>query len=67
MPLLTASTMKTITTGLGYEVLGPGYRFATRVAYDGRIENGVLNGNLSIVGGADPTLGSRDPIAFPIS
>ncbi|MBQ4221231.1 MAG: D-alanyl-D-alanine carboxypeptidase, partial [Bacteroidales bacterium] len=32
MPLLTASTMKTITTGLGYEVLGPGYRFSTRVA-----------------------------------
>jgi D-alanyl-D-alanine carboxypeptidase/D-alanyl-D-alanine-endopeptidase (penicillin-binding protein 4) len=66
MPLLTASTMKTITTGLGFEVLGPGYRFATRVAYDGRIENGVLNGNLYIVGGADPTLGSRDTIAFPI-
>ena len=66
MPLLTASTMKTITTGLGYEVLGPGYRFSTRVAYDGRIENGILNGNLYIVGGADPTLGSRDTIAFPI-
>ena len=66
MPLLTASTMKTITTGLGYEVLGPGYRFSTRVAYDGTIENGVLNGNLYIVGGADPTLGSRDTIAFPI-
>lgn len=66
MPLLTASTMKTITTGLGYEVLGPDYRFATRIAYDGRIENGVLYGNLYIVGGADPTLGSRDTIAFPI-
>ena len=66
MPLLTASTMKTITTGLGYEVLGPRYRFSTRVAYDGRIENGILNGNLYIVGGADPTLGSRDTIAFPI-
>jgi len=66
MPLLTASTMKTITTGLGYEVLGPDYRFSTRVAYDGRIENGVLNGNLYIVGGADPTLGSRDTIAFPV-
>ena len=66
MPLLTASTMKTITTGLGYEVLGPDYRFSTRVAYDGRIENGVLHGNLYIVGGADPTLGSRDTIAFPI-
>ena len=66
MPLLTASTMKTITTGLGYAVLGPDYRFSTRVAYDGRIENGVLHGNLYIVGGADPTLGSRDTIAFPI-
>ena len=66
MPLLTASTMKTITTGLGYEVLGPDYRFSTRVAYDGRIENGILHGNLYIVGGADPTLGSRDTIAIPI-
>ena len=66
MPMLTASTMKTITTGLGYEVLGPDYRFSTRIAYDGRIENGVLHGNLYIVGGADPTLGSRDTIAFPV-
>ena len=66
MPLLTASTMKTITTGLGYRVLGPDYRFSTRIAYDGRIEAGVLNGNLYIVGGADPTLGSRDTIAFPV-
>ncbi|MBQ0025590.1 MAG: D-alanyl-D-alanine carboxypeptidase/D-alanyl-D-alanine-endopeptidase [Bacteroidales bacterium] len=66
MPLLTASTMKTITTGLGYEVLGPDYRFSTRVAYDGRIKDGVLNGNLYIVGGGDPTLASRDTIAFPI-
>ena len=66
MPMLTASTMKTITTGLGYEVLGPDYRFTTRVAYDGRIEQGVLHGNLYIVGGADPTLGSRDTIAFPV-
>ena len=66
MPLLTASTLKTITTGLGYEILGPDYRFSTRIAYDGRIENGTLHGNLYIVGGADPTLGSRDTIAVPI-
>ena len=66
MPLLTASTMKTITTGLGYEILGPDYRFSTRIAYDGWIEKGILHGNLYIVGGADPTLGSRDTIAFPI-
>ena len=66
MPLLTASTMKTITTGLGYEVLGPDYRFSTRIAYHGTVTNGVLHGNLYIVGGADPTLGSRDTIAFPV-
>ena len=66
MPLLTASTMKTITTGLGYEVLGPDYRFSTRIAYDGHISNGILHGNLYIVGGADPTLGSRDTIAFAV-
>ena len=66
MPLLTASTMKTITTGLGFEVLGPDYRFPTRLAYDGRIDKGVLYGNHYIVGGADPTLGSRDTIAFPV-
>jgi D-alanyl-D-alanine carboxypeptidase, serine-type, PBP4 family len=67
MPLLTASTMKTITTGLGYKVLGPDYRFSTKVAYDGKIDaSGVLQGDLYIVGGADPTLGSRDTIAFPV-
>ncbi|MDD2595773.1 MAG: D-alanyl-D-alanine carboxypeptidase/D-alanyl-D-alanine-endopeptidase [Bacteroidales bacterium] len=67
MPLLTASTMKTITTGVALEVLGPEYRFSTKIAYDGEINHrGVLKGNLYIVGGADPTLGSRDTIAYPI-
>lgn len=66
MPMLTASTMKTITTGLGFEVLGPDYKFSTRIATDGQVKDGVLNGNLYIVGGADPTLGSRDTIAFCI-
>lgn len=64
-PLLTASTMKTITTGVALEVLGRDYKFATKIAYDGEItKKGVLNGNLYIVGGGDPTLGSRDTIAF---
>jgi len=67
MPLLTASTMKTITTGVAYKVLGPDYRFSTRIAYDGTIDaDGTLNGNLFIVGGGDPTLASRDTIAYPI-
>lgn len=67
LPLLTASTMKTITTGTALEVLGPDYRFATKIAYSGKInKKGVLKGDLYIVGGADPTLGSQDTIAFPI-
>lgn len=66
MPLLTASTMKTITTGLGFTILGPDFKFSTKIAYDGEIRDGVLEGNLYIVGGADPTLASRDTIAYPV-
>lgn len=66
MPLLTASTLKTITTGLGLVYLGEDYRFTTKVAYSGTIKSGVLHGNLYIIGGGDPTLGSRDDVAIPI-
>ncbi|MDD3272926.1 MAG: D-alanyl-D-alanine carboxypeptidase/D-alanyl-D-alanine-endopeptidase [Bacteroidales bacterium] len=66
MPLLTASTMKTISTGLALKVLGPDYKYKTRVGYTGLIENGTLKGDLYIIGGGDPTLGSKDTIAYPI-
>ncbi|MEN6618864.1 MAG: D-alanyl-D-alanine carboxypeptidase/D-alanyl-D-alanine-endopeptidase [Rikenellaceae bacterium] len=66
MPLLTASTMKTITTGLGLKLLGPDFRFVTKVGHTGFVENGVLYGDLFIVGGGDPTLGSKDTVAIPI-
>jgi len=54
MPLLTASTMKTISTGLAMKVLGPDYRFRTKVGYTGEIRDGILYGDLYIVGGGDP-------------
>lgn len=61
MPLLTASVTKTITTGLALKILGPDYRFVTRLAYSGHItDNGTLKGDLYILGGADPTLGMDD-------
>ena len=61
MPLLTASVAKTITTGLALKILGPDYKFSTKIAYSGRIHrNGVLYGDIYIVGGADPTLGMDD-------
>lgn len=66
MPLLTASTMKTITTGLSLNLLGPDYKFTTTISYTGSIIDSILNGNLIIIGGGDPTLGSKDTIAFPI-
>jgi len=65
-PLLTASTMKTISTGLALKVLGPDFRFKTRIGYSGKIENGILDGDLYIIGGGDPTLGSKDTVAIPI-
>jgi len=66
MPLLTASTMKTISTGLAMKVLGPNYRFRTRIGYTGEIRDGILYGDLYIVGGGDPTLGSKDTLAYPV-
>ena len=66
LPLLTASTMKTITTGLSLLEMGPDYQYTTRIAYSGTVTKGTLYGNLYIIGGGDPTLGSRDSIAAPI-
>lgn len=56
----TASTTKLFSTATAFELLGPDYRCETTIYYDGIIdENGVLNGNLWIRGGGDPSLGSK--------
>ena len=56
--LVPASVLKAITTGTALTLLGPGYRFATVLQYDGKKEERVLKGNIYIRGGGDPTLGS---------
>ena len=56
--LAPASTQKIITAATAFELLGKDYRYKTTLCYDGKIENGVLKGNLYIVGSGDPTLGS---------
>ena len=66
MPMLTASTMKTISTGAGLHALGKDFKYTTKVAYTGEIKDGVLNGNIVIIGGGDPTLGSKDTVAYAI-
>ena len=58
--LVPASTMKLITTATALELLGPGKRFSTSIKYSGEIDsNCVLNGDIYIVGGGDPCLGSE--------
>ena len=65
--ILPASNMKLISTGAAMHRLGPDYRYATRIAHDGQIENGILKGNLYIIGAGDPTTGSKDSIATPLT
>lgn len=66
MQLNTASTIKTITTGVALELLGSQYKFVTTIKYSGLVVDSVLQGDIFIVGGADPTLGSTNSIATPI-
>ncbi len=64
--MVPASNVKLLTTGAALHRLGADYRFETKVGYDGRIEDGVLKGNVYIVGGGDPTTGSKDSIAVAL-
>lgn len=61
LSLAPASTMKLLTSALALETIGKNYRFKTRLEYRGYIDTAknVLNGDLIIRGGGDPTLGSK--------
>lgn len=56
---ITASTMKTVTSSTALRLLGPDFRFSTRVLLQGEVKGNKLKGNLLVVGCGDPTLGSR--------
>lgn len=64
--MLPASNMKLISTGTALHTLGPDWKFETNIGYDGNIEDGTLHGNIYIIGGGDPTLGSKDSIAVSL-
>ena len=51
-----ASTMKLLTTYAALELLGPAYSWKTEAYLDGKLENGVLQGNLVIKGQGDPKI-----------
>lgn len=62
-----ASNNKVFSTVWALAVLGPDYRFPTDLLRTGRIDGGVLRGDLVLRGSGDPTLGypfaGRDPLA----
>ena len=56
--LAPASCQKLFTSAAALDLLGPDYRYNTRLGYRGKIEEGVLKGDLYLIGSGDPTLGS---------
>jgi serine-type D-Ala-D-Ala carboxypeptidase/endopeptidase (penicillin-binding protein 4) len=51
-----ASVAKTVTALFALEMLGPQHRFATRVLATGPVVAGIVQGDLVLAGGGDPTL-----------
>lgn len=54
-----ASVAKSITALYALDVLGPTHRFDTTVVAHGGVTDGVLNGDLVLMGGCDPTLDTK--------
>ncbi len=63
--MIPASTLKLVTTGAALHQLGPDFKYVTKIGYSGSIKGGVLEGDLYIIGGGDPTIASKDSIATP--
>jgi serine-type D-Ala-D-Ala carboxypeptidase/endopeptidase (penicillin-binding protein 4) len=56
---LPASNMKLFTTALALAKLGRDYRFHTTLETRGSVSNGILTGDLALVGRGDPNLSNR--------
>jgi D-alanyl-D-alanine carboxypeptidase/D-alanyl-D-alanine-endopeptidase (penicillin-binding protein 4) len=59
LSLVPASILKVVTTATALEAFGPDFRFQTILSHSGIIRNDTLFGDLQIIGGGDPTLGSK--------
>ena len=62
--LRPASTMKLVTAITALEQLGGDYLLNTRLYWNGRVNNRVLEGDVYCVGGMDPLLDRTDVAAF---
>ncbi len=57
--LKPASTLKLMTTALALETFGVDHTFTTEVLLDRPAQGGLVDGNLYLRGGGDPTLSLR--------
>lgn len=60
LSLNPASNMKLLTSTTALARLGPDYRFTTSALAAGKVEDGVLQGDLVLRGGGDPVLETPD-------
>jgi D-alanyl-D-alanine carboxypeptidase/D-alanyl-D-alanine-endopeptidase (penicillin-binding protein 4) len=51
-----ASNMKVVTAAVALDAFGPDYRFATPILARGEIRDGVLHGDMLVVGRGDPSV-----------
>ncbi len=56
---IPASTTKLVTVGSALELLGPDFRFHTRLYRTGPLQDGTLHGDLVLVASGDPDLSNR--------
>jgi D-alanyl-D-alanine carboxypeptidase/D-alanyl-D-alanine-endopeptidase (penicillin-binding protein 4) len=63
--VVPASTAKLFTAVAALRALGPSRRLETRVVADGNVADGVLTGDLVVVGGGDPTLTAGTAATYP--
>src|SRR5271169_2581032 len=53
-PRSPASTLKVVTTFAALDLLGPSFTWHTRALVRGELDEGVLHGDLILLGGGDP-------------
>jgi len=54
--LTPASVSKLFAASAALKQFGPAHRFTTKLTTDGKVRNGTLSGDLTLVGGGDPSL-----------
>jgi D-alanyl-D-alanine carboxypeptidase/D-alanyl-D-alanine-endopeptidase (penicillin-binding protein 4) len=63
-PLTMASTTKVMTTLAGLQLLPSTFRWSTHAWLDGPLTDGVLQGDLILLGGGDATLNSKTLVGW---